>query len=396
MSFAQLIKSFNKRIILIFIIMTFLPALLGGCWDKEEINKKAIIAGVGIDKNQEEEGIEMTVQVILPEEVQKQSARESAVWVSTVTGTSAFDAARNLTLKTGSKGLWSHCGMLVVGEEAAKSGVSDFIDWFERDHELRRRTYIMISKGEAKDVIEARTGRERVPAFDIAELLDAGYVTSKVLLVNFHHFFSLMSSKTMCAVVPGIEIYTKKDVEGEENKLIRSSGSAIFKDYKLQAWIDENETRGMMWVLGQVENGVIEVENLLNNNTTISLEIIRSKSKIKPHIKDGQISITVEIEEEGNIGAAPIPSSDLSDPENIKKIEERKEKAIKKEVEHIVKKSQDLNTDIFGFGREIYRKYPQMWKNIEKEWDEIFPTLEVNVIVDAKIRRSGLIMNEPN
>ncbi|MFA5527018.1 MAG: Ger(x)C family spore germination protein [Peptostreptococcales bacterium] len=395
MRFVLLINEINKKRILFIVILTFIVGSLSGCWDKEEIDQRAIIAGVGIDKNQEEEGIHMTVQVIIPDEVQKQSAKQSAVWIGTVTGTSAFDAARNLTLKTGSKALWSHCRMLVVGEEAAKSGVSDFIDWFERDHELRRRTYLLISKGEAKDIIEARTGRERVPAFDVVELLDTGYVTSKVLLVDLHHFFSLMSSKTACAVVPGIEIYTREDIEGEKNRLIRASGSAIFKDYKLQAWIDDNETRGMMWVLNQVKNGVIEVENLLDNGRIISLEILRSKTKIKPHLKDDEISITIEIKEEGNIGGTPIPSSDLSNPENIKKIEERKEEAIKKEVEHIIKKAQDLNTDIFDFGRAIYRKYPQVWKSIEKEWDEIFPTLKVNVIVDAKIRRSGLIMNEP-
>ena len=46
------------------------------------------------------------------------------------------------------------------------------------------------------------------------------------------------------------------------------------------------------------------------------------------------------------------------------------------------------------FSKEFYRKYPKQKKTIENHWDEMFPEVEVNINVDAHIRRQGFI-NEP-
>jgi spore germination protein KC len=56
-----------------------------------------------------------------------------------------------------------------------------------------------------------------------------------------------------------------------------------------------------------------------------------------------------------------------------------------------LKKAQELNTDIFGFGEVIHQKYPKEWKELEKRWDEVFPEIEVKVIVKSKLNLTGEI-----
>jgi len=62
-------------------------------------------------------------------------------------------------------------------------------------------------------------------------------------------------------------------------------------------------------------------------------------------------------------------------------------------MEAVVKKAQEeYNADIFGFGNQIYKKHPGLWKKIGKDWDRIFPLVEVNYDVKVTLRRTGIIL----
>ena len=49
----------------------------------------------------------------------------------------------------------------------------------------------------------------------------------------------------------------------------------------------------------------------------------------------------------------------------------------------------ELGCDIFGFGREISRKDPELWKKLKPRWGEIFRTLKVDVSARVHIDNSG-------
>lgn len=56
-----------------------------------------------------------------------------------------------------------------------------------------------------------------------------------------------------------------------------------------------------------------------------------------------------------------------------------------------LKKAKELNSDIFGFGEAVHENYPNEWKHIENNWDEIFKKLDVEVMVDSNLQRTGRI-----
>lgn len=389
----------NKRVNLICIACIFMALSVTGCFGKEEINQLTIIAGVGMDVSQKEEGIQLTVQAILPEEIQEQVKLEEGqrpVWLGTVTGDSIFDAVRNLSLLTGSRILWGHSQVLIIGEEAARQGIKETIDWFERSPEFRRRTFTMVAKGEARSIIEAKEGIDKIPAFNIGKLNEGSENTSKVVSRDLRMLISTLSSKTTCAILPGITVYNKIDREGKENKATKIQDTAVFKDYKLIGWLNEKETRGLLWVLGEVKSGVIDVQHPKDEERFISFEIIRAGSKIKPRIKDNKVTIIIEINEKGNIASVPSPIIDISKPKNILELEEAKKSAIEKDVSLALTKAKEMNADIFGIGEAIHRDYPKEWKKLEQEWDSIFPNLEIEVRVSSKLRRTGLITINKN
>jgi len=57
----------------------------------------------------------------------------------------------------------------------------------------------------------------------------------------------------------------------------------------------------------------------------------------------------------------------------------------------IIKKLQtEYKADVLGFGNKIYKKYPNKWKKLEKDWnDKYFKDIKVNINVDLKIATTG-------
>lgn len=67
-------------------------------------------------------------------------------------------------------------------------------------------------------------------------------------------------------------------------------------------------------------------------------------------------------------------------------------KEIRTRIQLVVNSAQkEFQSDIFGFGQAVYRKYPRAWNTVyKKNWDQDFPKLEVNIHSKVYIRRIGL------
>ena len=72
--------------------------------------------------------------------------------------------------------------------------------------------------------------------------------------------------------------------------------------------------------------------------------------------------------------------------EGMELLKEKMAEEIKAEIKLVIEKTRDMDTDIFGFGDSVYRKYPKEWKTLEAQWNEIFKTLDVEIDVKAELR----------
>jgi len=54
-------------------------------------------------------------------------------------------------------------------------------------------------------------------------------------------------------------------------------------------------------------------------------------------------------------------------------------------------KSIEINADIFGFGEMLHKKYSKEWKTLKDNWDEIYPTIKLNINVETKIIKTDLL-----
>ncbi len=387
--------------------LVFLIFLSSGCWNRVELDRRAIVAGFGVDKAGEKGKLKVTVQIVKPGEIKagpQQGGSPEAVGVYTGTGYTFFDSLRNLAMVTGKKLFLSEAKILVVGEDLARDGIGKVTDMYERDPEPSTRNFLLIAKGEAKEILETEMGLEKIWAYGIANTVKSIRAHGKAPDIEIADFLETLESKTTAPVATAVQVVSKEKEEGEGKgeakagedkgvlpKEIKVSGTAVFRHYKLTGWLDEKETRGLLWVTGKIKSGIIVVPAPGAEDKLVALEIIRAKADVKPEMTDGDLIMSVEVEEEGNLGEEQPDSVDIAKPGVLEELEKRKKAVIEEEIIAAVAKARELNADIFGFGEAVHRKYPGEWKQMEANWDEIFPTLEVNLAVDAKIRRTGKI-----
>lgn len=369
-----------------------LLVLLPGCWNRRELNTLAIVQAFGVDRTEDGQ-ISVSLQILKPSEF-KTSTTEKAggskgVWVVTGKGETVFDALRNVSMQTDRKAYFSHNMVYILSEEIAREGISDVIDLFLRDAEFRETPYIFISKGKAEDIIRSEHEQEKFSGQAIEKLAKMTFAASKLPSIRLIDLLKNLVSKTNDSIIPGIDL-VKGGSETSPKSLVELEGTAILKKDKMIGWFGPTETRGVLWILGKVKSGIIIVPTPGDETKKSGIEIIRATSRIVPEKVDGNLVITVNIHAEGNIGEE-MGSADLVKPESFKELEKRMSLVIEDEINSAVVKAQKWDVDIFKFGTEVHRQFPQEWPELEKNWAEEFQKIQVNIIVDAKVNLVGFL-----
>ncbi|HWQ41908.1 MAG TPA: Ger(x)C family spore germination protein [Desulfosporosinus sp.] len=258
--------------------------------------------------------------------------------------------------------------------------------------EFRQRPYVFISKRKAEDIIRSEHEQEKIPGLAIEKLAKLTSVTSKISEVQLIDLLKNLASKTNDSIIPGIDLVQVR-AETNSNNLVKLEGMAILKRDKLIGWFDSKKTRGVLWILGKIKSGIIVVPTPREETKKTGIEIIKATSRIVPERMDGNLVLTINVHVEGNLGEQ-INNAELVKPEPFKELEEKMTSEIEDEINSAVVQAQKWDVDIFNFGTEVHRHFPKEWPELEKNWRAEFQKLQVNVVVDAKLRWAGF-MKQP-
>lgn len=391
-----------------------------GCWDQQEVERLGIVLATALDQAPDGR-VRLTVQTINPKAIAGGGGGGGGGAPGGLTrpfrnrsteGSTIFDCIRLLSLETPRQIFFAHNQVILISEELARNrGIEELIDFFDRNPQIRRSNWVLISRSDISSVLEL-PGEITVPASQrIAGIIREQRLSSYFPATQLGDFLESLESEGSEAIAAGIQVEpSESEVRdriardspggirremaiGDE---IKVGGTAVFSGNKMVGWLDERESRGLLWVRGKVKGGVITVPCTSGGGgggeeKRFAMEILHSDAKIEPKLTDGELSITVKVNADTNIQEAEC-QEELDKPETIKTIEQALSGAIRGEVEAALAKAQhEYRSDVFGFGEAVHRKYPGLWKESKDNWKEIYPELPVYVEVEAKIARTGLI-----
>lgn len=395
------------------IVLLLSCSLLTGCWDRMEIEERAVVLGISIDtadKDAEaredeishlrgkypapkQELIQLSVQIALPGRIPlgpgegggSGEGEQETVWVLDVVGHTVDDAMMNLQQQISGKLFFGHLRVIVVSEEFARKGIENLNDYLHRNAEVRRMAWLMISKGKAKNHMQAAPKLERVPALYLASTLDDAVKHGKFPSNYIGTFWSNSSKKGQEGFLPYIQIMKGDNVE------IR--GMAFFKGAKMVGVTKPIEIAGYLVIKGISPAGYRGVIHLGDDSQVVTIHATNRESEIKVDIKNGMphftITATTEINiEEKNSDTIPIDNSKI-----LEEIARENERSITELLIGLIQKTQKKESDIFGFGELVRAKEPSYWKSHVKsaeQWGGIYKNVTFEYRVTSKVRRIGM------
>ena len=386
--------------VLVFLVVGALP----GCWDRKEIESLGFITMVGLDFDGERGSVVLTVHVAKPFAIGKEqagaAAQEKPFWVTTVEAETVALAARKLSFVSPRTPSWGHCRLIVVGEDLARRGILDVIDWFDRNSVVGRRPNLLIVKGgTARDLLQGEFALERMPVQGYAGLLESvSRLLSQFGASSIIEFLRTLDQEGMDPVLPAFELVRVRDdmeTPGELRRdevkaTARLTGIALFKKDKLVGWLDEEETRTYHWVRGFVDMDYMKVPDPERPGKVISLQLVRSRGQFQPEIRQGNIFVHVKVSVQAKLAEVDREFDPLTTPREWSEVEQALAKEVGNEVICLVSKAESLNADVFGFGAALYRKSPKDWTRVRDRWDELFPEITAEVEVDATLLGPGV------
>ncbi|AZU61308.1 Ger(x)C family spore germination protein [Neobacillus mesonae] len=376
----------------------FTVVLLSGCWDQHELSDISVVMGMAVDKSNNGK-FALTVEGINAQELDGKTATGfTPSIVFTLEGNTISELTQKLNIGVSKHVIYSHMRTLIIGEDVAKEGIDDFLDYLERDREVRDDFNILVAHGvKAAEILSITYPIQKSSSLKLhAQLKSMVEHWGGDPDVRLNNVVQALASPGRQPVMAAVSIKgNPKSGESVDNlKKVRQDAIvildslAVFNQDKLQGFLSLEDARNLLWIQDKLKKTAVSVP--CNKNDFFGLRVYNSKTRIKARMEKGTPVIKLKIRAEAYLDGMQC-KNDLTSVKTYDKFENLTEAALKKQVRTTIQKSQDeFGLDIFGFGEAIYRQDYQDFKKVSENWDESFKNAIVDVQVRVKIRRSGI------
>ena len=355
-----------------FILCILLSLSLSGCWDYRGLNEMLIITAMGIDKGDGSEYKVILESIDLSTNT-KEEGIESNIVIST--GKTLFDAIRNAKRRSPSKLYFGNMQTVIISEELAKKGdLFTLVDFLSRDSELRDTLNIVIAKGQ---------NAEKIITSD--EIIENDHkVSASTCYYELYKLYNTIYGEGKSVSLPSIATVKNLDEETPETQ-----GIAVFKGEKLTGYLNANETKYALFIKNKIKGGVIAIDTDKNGDYDTTLEIIGNKTKTSVEYINQQVIINLDINSVMAVAEEElVTKSPVKDRQDL--IKAVAEEYVTENINSVLEKvKKEYSSDIFGFGKKLYKKDLHTWKEIRDNWDELFSNAEINTKVNITLSNAA-------
>lgn len=366
------------------VLLLLLP--LAGCWDYREVENLQIVAGMAIDKGQNGYKYHTTFECVKLSGGGGQGGGGPQPVILETDGNTIFDTVRSALGESDKKLYFSHCKIVVISQDIASGGLKSFLDWFLRDAEPRATLDFLVSKEPtAGEILRVKPKTADITSFQISESLHGTQSGSgKSLDMELYQVNNIINSEGTALVLPAVE--KKEEPSGPS---VQIAGGALFDDdNRLQGWLDGDQMKYLNFIKNKIGN-VLLLTGEKTTDQNIALEILSSKTKVQPIIKNGTPSVKIQISLEASLGEQD-STVDMLKKYGDQKIQKFAENTLETNLKHeITMVQQQYGSDIFGFGTEFEQDKPKEWDKMKANWNSLFPKLKCDVTADVIIRNAA-------
>lgn len=384
----------TQKIKIISILLISL--VMCGCWNYNELNTLAIASTIGIDMKDNKFHISLMVANAKSAQLSSKEGQSQTV-VLEGNGDTLTEALEAIDLKSPKKIYLNHISSIILSEEVAKKGVTNFADLLMRAPESRKKFYLFVAKDvKANDILKVLTPLEGLPSQNIASMIEG--TTTYQGIANMTRYSDFMNSVMERGDQPTITSITidGKKSEGDSfdnleksdpDAILKLGPLAIFKDDKMLGFTTSKESEGINILNNQVRNMTVKIKC---DKSYIVGHIDDTKANYKISLVNNKPEVTIDVSGNGSINEINC-NRNLTSPNVVSNIQKEIEKEVKKTINKGINVAQNkYKSDIFKIGLRFYHKYPKYFESVEGKWDkEVFSKIKIKVNVNLNIDTKG-------
>lgn len=368
---------------------------LTGCWDRIELESRAFVMVAGIDKYdpeksktsekhkpEQDENNRFKMTYILPKFTaikQGEEGKNSREILSSV-GRTPYEITRQLTVRSDSKPFFQHMKAAVLGVDIVKNKdyFLEILDGLERQDEINRKLHIFVAEDQAFDILQVDSLLK--PISYKLQGMSGAYLGTNL-------FIPKTLEELISETVRGATLIPRITASEHE---IKVAGSAVIKEDEFAGWLGEQETKAVAFITGKAEQDIFQIQF---NETTIPYIIKNIDVKRNATVENGKIKMDILLTMKGDVQQYKVRQYPrLTNESFIADIEKVLNREIKKQLDQTIDKLQnDMEADVIEVGKYLKGHKVDIWSQVGKSWEQVFPQINISIKVDAFIDKIGSI-----
>lgn len=347
--------------VLAVVLAVVLALSLGGC-GYPELYERVIIHGIGVDWD----GQDYRVTV-------RSSATSEDEELFTCEGRTVLEALSDLSLTTGREPFYSHNYLVVFGMDCAQRGLNECIDFFVRYYNTRPAVKMFLAEGTAEEILSTEKDGKPMKMSELQALGQGGRYNGQAAQVEILDFVNGVLCEGSSPVLPVL----RPGGEGVE-----AAATAYFHGYQVAGSLTREQTRGWLAAMDQLDMGELVVEGEDMGSVTLSLRSVGGDIRIR---MEEQPVFYIDVQVDADISSA---DGNTNQPDFYGKIEATAKELVEDEVRGAIRQAvEEDGCDIFGFGNQLYREYPEYWRENGERWPDLMVECQYQVLASVKVRR---------
>lgn len=265
--------------------------------------------------------------------------------------------------------------------------MNDLNDYLRRNPEVRRRTWLLVSEGEAAKFMNINPPLQRVPTLYILSTMEKAVTSGKFPADYIGVFWSAESKWGESGYLPYVSLHQ------EDNIMIK--GLAYFSGGVMVGSTIPIEIGAYMSMKGINPGGYSDLF-YADEFGPVMLKVNDRFTRVKVHFKEGKPHITYNLTLEAALDEHLRSDIPIDSSRSLEKIEDIFQKRVIGIFNHLIEETQKAHSDVFGMGEYIRAYAPSYWKaNIrdKHDWEQQYSNLSIEVKLKTHIDRVGLKQN---
>lgn len=360
-----------KKIILTLILIISL--LLNGCQSYNDVNRLLFVTSVIVDIDKDNMPI-IYLEAFKPTRTAQSGSESGERLLFKGTGKTIFEAIRDAHLSSSLKFNFTQNKVVMFTQRAAKYGIDNYLDTFDREQEFLIRPYIAVLLSSPDDFLNSKIKAEEYIGIYLKDLIDNEGASSRAVKLPINEYLSkrLIGSKTN--IVTAIDL--KK---GQLENIIEVRGGAIIKNDKMVEFMPKDDGLGYNFLMNNLNTGSLEITNPDNGNKFVSLRILRNRTYTNITY-DGKVIL---LHKKINLKTSIVDVQNKLEFNNnqLEKIKMKSIQNIENACNRIFNKYKEEGLDIFCVQEEMERKYPKVKIDNALKITEL--ELDINEVIEG-------------